>query len=50
MPWPGKYIKLLLQNLDVLILNQHWLWPLELDTLGSIDNDFEHVAVSDKRL
>ena len=45
------YIKhLLSQGVDILVLQEHWLWPFELDQLGSIDPHFEYTAVCDHRL
>ena len=32
------------------MLQEHWLWPFELDQLGSIDPDFAYTAVCDNRL
>ena len=31
-------------------MNEHWLWPFELDTLSSISDKFTYTAVSDKML
>ena len=44
------YIKHLLTKVDILVLNVHWLWPFELDTLSSISDEFTYTAVSDKML
>ena len=45
------YIKhLLSKGVDILVLQEHWLWPFELDQLGSIDPEFAYTAVCDSRL
>ena len=45
------YIKhLLSRGVDILVLQEHWLWPFELDQLGSIDPHFAYIAVCDHRL
>ena len=35
---------------DIIILEEHWLWPYELTSLKSLHPDFSYTAVSDKRL
>ena len=35
---------------DIIILEEHWLWPYELTNLKSLHLDFSYTAVSDKRL
>ena len=37
-------------GVDILELQEHWLWPFELDQLGSIDPDLAFTAVCDHRL
>ena len=41
---------LLSKGVDILVLQEHWLWPFELVQLRSIDSDFAFTAVSDNRL
>ena len=41
---------LLSRGVDILVLQEHWLWPFELDQLGSIDPDFACTAVCDSCL
>ena len=33
-----------------MVVQEHWLWPFELDQLGSIDPDFAYTAVCDSHL
>ena len=35
---------------DIIVLQEHWLWPYELPTLSSLHPDFTYTAVSDKCL
>ena len=42
-----EYICDLLQNLEILILNEQWLWPYSLYQLGEIHPRFDYVATSD---
>ena len=42
--------KLINDGHDIIILEEHWLWPYELSSLKSVHPDFSFVAVSDKRL
>ena len=46
------YIQELLssEDVDFLVLQEHWLWPFQLNQLGSIDKNYCHTAVCDKRL
>ena len=45
------YIKLLIsKGTDILVLQEHWLWPFEMDQLESIDPNYTHTAVCDNRL
>ena len=45
------YIKVLIsKEVDVIILQEHWLWPFQLDQLNSIDNRYTFTAVCDQRL
>ena len=45
------YILNLIQNgADIIILQEHWLWPYELTTLSSLHPQYVFTAVSDKRL
>ena len=45
------YIKhLISKGTDILVLQEHWLWPFELDQLESIDPNYTHTAVCDNRL
>ena len=41
---------LIAQDVDIIILEEHWLWPFELSHLSSIDSDFSVTAVFDQRL
>ena len=41
----------MIQNgVDIIILQEHWLWPYELSSLSSIHPQYEFTAISDKRL
>lgn len=45
------YIQLLISNdVDVIILQEHWLWPFEHNHLQSISNHYSFTAVYDSRL
>ena len=45
------YIKhLISKGTDILILQEHWLWPFELDQLESIDPNYTYTCVCDNRL
>lgn len=45
------YIHKLINNgYDIIILEEHWLWPYELSSLKSVHPDFSFIAVADKRL
>ena len=45
------YIKHLISSgTDILVIQEHWLWPFELDELESIDPNFSYTAVCDSRL
>ena len=45
------YIADLIESeVDIIILQEHWLWPFELSTLGSIHPQYDFTAISDKRL
>ena len=45
------YIKELLSyEVDFLVLQEHWLWPFQLDQLSSIDHNYSYTAVCDGRL
>ena len=35
---------------DILVLQEHWLWPYELSELQSINPNYTYTAVSDSRL
>ena len=35
---------------DVIILEEHWLWPYELNKLKSLNPNYVYTAVSDQRL
>ena len=37
-------------NIDVIVLQEHWLWPFELNLLSTIGADYTYTAVSDNRL
>ena len=40
------YIKhLLSKGVNILVLQEHWLWAFELDQLRSIESDFAYTAV-----
>ena len=41
---------LIASGYDVIILEEHWLWPFELSLLKTIHQDFTYTAVSDSRL
>ena len=38
------------RGVDILVLQEHWLWPFELSELESIDPNYSHTAVCDNRL
>ena len=38
------------EDVDFLVLQKHWLWPFQLHQLDSIDKNYCHTAVCDKRL
>ena len=42
--------RLFIGGVDILVLQEHWLWPFELDQLGSIDHEYTYAAVCDNRL
>ena len=45
------YILDMIQNgVDIIILQEHWLFPYELSSLSSIHPQYEFTAISDKRL
>ena len=45
------YILDLIQNgADIIVLQEHWLWPYDLSSLSSIHPQYDFTAVSDKRL
>ena len=37
-------------SVDILVLQEHWLWPFELNELQSIDSNFSYIGVCDSRL
>ena len=37
-------------DIDVIVLQEHWLWPFEVDVLSSVNPDFAFTAVTDNRL
>ena len=37
-------------NIDVIVLQEHWLWLFELDLLSTISADYTYTAVSDNHL
>ena len=45
------YIReLLLSGIDIIVLQEHWLWPFQHDQLASINSSYSFCAVSDNRL
>ena len=43
-------LELLSRDVHILILQEHWLWPFQLDQLASIHMDYSYTAVCDSRL
>ena len=41
---------LISSGVDILVLQEHWLWPFELNELQSIDPNFSYTGVCDSRL
>ena len=42
--------KLVMEGSDVIVLNEHWLWPFQLKSLCDIHPDYQGYGVSDHRL
>ena len=43
-------LNLIESGVDIIVLQEHWLWPFELPSLSSIHPQYDFTAVSDKRL
>ena len=43
-------VDLIKSGVDIIILQEHWLWPFELSTLDSVHPQYDFTAISDKRL
>ena len=43
-------LELISKGSDVIVLQEHWLWPYELSNLAALHADFSYTAVSDNRL
>ena len=39
-----------MEGSDVIVLNEHWLWPFQLNSLCDIHPDYQGYGVSDHRL
>ena len=44
------YIEHLASSHDIIIVNEHWLWPFELHKLNDIHPNMTGLAIADKRL
>lgn len=45
------YIQYLVsKEVDIIVLQEHWLWPFQLPDLKSISPSYSHAAVCDQRL
>jgi len=45
------YIQMLLsKDIDVIVIQEHWLWPFQVDQLHLISEQYSFTAVSDRRL
>ena len=45
------YIRTILSDgIDIFVLQEHWLWPFQVDQLRSISDQYSYTAVCDRRL
>lgn len=43
-------VDLIKSGVDIIILQEHWLWPFELSTLDSVHPQYDFTAISDKQV
>ena len=45
------YVRILMESgMDIIVLQEYWLWPFEVDMLASLNSNFMFTAVTDNRL